>query len=252
MPLSPVLDAQGQQLLAFLVAKLPAIKPTEPRTFVSYKDVHDQLRLPQVRETYGESLKAQGLVSLADWTVATEKPGITGLVIDRTTMMPGKGYFTVFGKREDDFSWWAAEVQKSKTFDWSPYLPRVEPPAPPVAVDIGVPPGRVEITTHRIIRDTLLARRVKQLHNFECQLCGHTIHLFDGSRYAEAHHVQPLGEPHNGPDVLENIVCLCPNHHVELDYGTKSLALTDLRAVQGHTLAEVYIKYHNEHVRREA
>ena len=252
MPFSPVLDAQGRQLLALLVAKLPAIKPNEPRTFVSYKDVHDQLKLPQVRETFGESLKAQGLVSLADWTVTTGKPGITGLVIDRTTMMPGKGYFTVFGKREDDFSWWAAELQKSKTFDWSPYLPSVAPPAPPVAVDISVPPGRVEITTHRIIRDTLLARRVKQLHNFECQLCGHTILLADGSRYAEAHHVQPLGEPHSGPDVLENIVCLCPNHHVELDYGTKSLTLTDLRAVKGHTLAEVYIKYHNEHVRRDA
>ena len=248
----PVLDTQGQQLLAFLVSKLSAIKPTEPRSFVSYKDVHDQLKLPQVRETYGESLKAQGLVSLADWTVATGKPGITGIVIDRASLMPGKGYFTVFGKRDDDFSWWVAEVLKSKTFDWAPYLPSLAPPAPPVAVDISVPPGRSEITTHRIIRDTLLARRVKQLHNFKCQLCGHSIVLADGSRYAEAHHIQPLGEPHNGPDILENIVCLCPNHHVELDYGTKALALSELRAVQGHILAEKYIKYHNEHVRRGA
>jgi hypothetical protein len=252
MTLLPVLDPQGQQLLAFLVSKLPAIKPSDPRTFVSYKDVHDQLKLPQVRETYGESLKAQGLVSLADWTVATGKPGVTGIVIDRSSLTPGKGYFTVFGKREDDFSWWGAEVLKSKTFDWSPYLPSLVPPAPPVAVDIAVPPGRIEITTHRIIRDTPLARRVKQLHNFECQLCGHSIELADGSRYAEAHHVQPLGEPHNGPDIVENIVCLCPNHHVELDYGTKSLSMSELRAVQGHTVAEPYIKYHNEHVRREA
>jgi hypothetical protein len=252
MPSSQALDAQGQQLLALLVAKLPTIKPDDPRTFVSYKDVHDQLRLPQVRETYGESLKAQGLVSLADWTFATGKPGITGLVIDRTTMMPGKGYFTLFGKREDDFSWWITEVQKSAAFDWSPYLSNGVPPLPPIAVDIHEPPGRVEVTTHRVIRDTLLARRVKQLHNFECQLCGHTIQLADGGRYAEAHHIQPLGEPHNGPDVLDNIVCLCPNHHVALDFGTMLLALKDLRGVQGHTVGEVYIKYHNEHVRREA
>lgn len=246
------LDAQGQRLLAYLVQKLPSVKPREPRTFVSYKDVHDQLQLQQVRETYGESLKAQGLVSLAEWTVATGKPGITGIVIDRSSMMPGRGYFTVFGKRDDDFLWWAAEVQKSKVFDWSPYLPRTEPPVSPVAVDVVVPPDRVEITTHRIIRDTLLARRVKQLHNFECQLCGHTVVLADGSRYAEAHHVQPLGQPHNGPDVLENIVCLCPNHHVELDYGARPLALAELRSVSGHTLAEAYIQYHNNSVLRQA
>ena len=252
MNLPPVLDAQGQQLLVLLVAKLPAIKPNDPRTYVSYKDVHDQLRLPQLRETYGESLKAQGLVSLADWTFASGKPGITGLVIDRTTMMPGKGYFSLFGKRDDEFSWWINEVQKSKNFDWSSYLPSAEPPAPPIAVDLNVPPDRVEITTHRIVRDTILARRVKQLHNYECQLCGHTIRFADGSRYAEAHHVQPLGEPHNGPDVLENIVCLCPNHHVELDYGIRSLSLTELSKVQGHSLAEIYVKYHNDHVRKDA
>lgn len=250
MSSSPPLDSLGQQLLAHLVAKLPTIKPSDPRTFVSYKDVHDQLRLSQVRETYGESLKAQGLVSLADWTFATGKPGITGVVIDRTTMMPGKGYFTLFGKRDDDFSWWIDEVRKSKAFNWTPYLPTLAPPPAPIAVDIHEPPGRVEITTHRIIRDTLLARRAKQLHNFECQLCGHTIHLADGSRYAEAHHVQPLGEPHNGPDTLENILCLCPNHHVELDYGSRSIALADLRVVDGHRVSEDYVKYHNEHVRR--
>ena len=158
----------------------------------------------------------------------------------------------MFHGSADDYVVWVAEVLKSKTFDWAPYLPSLAPPAPPVAVDISVPPGRSEITTHRIIRDTLLARRVKQLHNFKCQLCGHSIVLADGSRYAEAHHIQPLGEPHNGPDILETIVCLCPNHHVELDYGTKALALSELRAVQGHILAEKYIKYHNEHVRRGA
>jgi hypothetical protein len=246
------LDEHGRQLLALLVAKLPNVKPNDPRTFVSYKDVHDQLRLPQVRETYGESLKAQGLESLALWTFAAGKPGITGLVIDRTTMMPGKGYFSVFGKRDDDFAWWTEEVRKSKMFDWSPYLPSVVAPTAPEAVDLDVPAGRAQTTTHRIIRDTLLARRVKQLHNYECQLCCHTIQLPDGSRYAEAHHVQPLGEPHNGPDKMENIVCVCPNHHVELDYGIRSLAVAGLRAAQGHAVAEAYVKYHNENVRREA
>ncbi len=64
MPLSLALTTQGQQLLALLVAKLPAINPNDPRTFVSYKDVHEQLKLAQEGKTFGESLKAQGLASL--------------------------------------------------------------------------------------------------------------------------------------------------------------------------------------------
>jgi predicted restriction endonuclease len=42
-------------------------------------------------------------------------------------------------------------------------------------------------------------------------VCGETIPLADGLRYAEAHHIQPFGAPHNGPDISENVICLCPN-----------------------------------------
>jgi hypothetical protein len=237
MATNPHLDAEGQRLLALLVSRLPNAIPNDPRTFISYKDAHTYLGLDQIRETFGESLKAQGLTSLADWTAETTKPGITGLIIDRGLMVPGKGYFTLFGKKEDDFTWWAAEIVRSKNFDWSPFLPAIEPPAPPIAVDIEDPPGRQEITIYRVLRDSLMARRVKQLHNYECQLCGHTILLPGGVRYAEAHHIQPLGEPHNGPDQAGNIVCVCPNHHAELDYGARPLDISNLRHVVGHVVA---------------
>lgn len=251
MPLTSTLDADGQRVLDLLVARLPMVKPNDPRTFVGYKDAHDQLRLPQVRDTFGESLKVQGLEALAEWTLKTGKPAITGLVIDRTTMMPGKGYFSLFSKSEDDFIWWAGEVERSMKFDWNPYVSAMQPPPSPVAVDIGVPPDRKEVVTYRVIRDTPLARRVKQLYNYECQLCRHTILLTDGTRYAEAHHVRPLGQPHNGPDSIDNIVCVCPNHHAELDYGARSLAIVDLHLVAGHSVSELHIEYHNKHVRRE-
>jgi predicted restriction endonuclease len=103
----------------------------------------------------------------------------------------------------------------------------------------------VETTISRIVRDTHLAKRVKELHNHECQICGHTIILADGSRYAEGHHVQPLGAPHDGPDVLDNIVCLCPNHHAACDLGAIRLALDELRPAHGHKVGQQYIEYHN-------
>ncbi|AZF01811.1 hypothetical protein C4J95_4380 [Pseudomonas orientalis] len=251
MTSTTTLDAQGQLLLALLVARLPSVRPANPRTFIGYKQAHDLLGLPQMREKFGDSLKAQGLLSLAEWTYKTGKPAITGLVVDRESLMPGQGYFQLFGRQQEDFTWWREEIEKSKSFDWSPFLPQVTAPQPPLAVDIDAPPDRAEVTTYRIIRDTLLARKVKQLHNYQCQLCDHTIVLPDGSRYAEAHHVQPLGTPHNGPDVLENIVCVCPNHHAELDYGARSLNHVDLHSVEGHSVGSRYLSYHNTNVHKE-
>jgi predicted restriction endonuclease len=76
-------------------------------------------------------------------------------------------------------------------------------------------------------------------------MCGRTIGLPNGKRYAEAHHIKPLGQPHCGPDILENIVCVCPNHHAELDYGVVKLNLSALRKADGHTIDPEFITYHN-------
>ena len=120
----------------------------------------------------------------------------------------------------------------------------------PPASDIEPPsaPERLLIETYRVLRDTELARKIKALHKNICQLCGQTVTLKDGATYAEAHHIKPLGSPHNGPDVAENIVVLCPNHHVMLDYGAIPLGSKDLRSIQGHVIGSAYITYHNEHV----
>lgn len=106
-------------------------------------------------------------------------------------------------------------------------------------------PERIATTTYRILRDTELARQVKVAHEFRCQICGHTIELADGSRYAEAHHIQPLGAPHNGPDVIGNILCLCPNHHAELDYLVAPISVTAFRHADAHPVDLKYVDYHN-------
>jgi putative restriction endonuclease len=72
--------------------------------------------------------------------------------------------------------------------------------------------------------------------------------------YAEAAHIRPLGWPHDGPDVAENVLCLCPNHHVLFDRW--QLSLTDdlaligetgrLRLHRRHTVAVEHVRYHRE------
>lgn len=105
--------------------------------------------------------------------------------------------------------------------------------------------SRVLTQVNRIIRDTEISRRVKTLHNFRCQICGHTIDLGNGKSYAEAHHIKPLGNKHNGPDIVENIMCVCPNHHVLLDYGAIPINQVNLRFARGHMFSRAYLEYHN-------
>jgi hypothetical protein len=103
----------------------------------------------------------------------------------------------------------------------------------------------VALTINRIIRDTVMTRKVKALHRFQCQICGCSIRLRDGRRYAEAHHIIPLGAPHNGPDVPSNIIVVCPNHHAMLDFGCVSIDVEQLRLAEGHALAKKSVDYHN-------
>jgi hypothetical protein len=80
-------------------------------------------------------------------------------------------------------------------------------------------PNRKFMRVSRLIRDTALSRRIKIKYKWVCQVCGGRIKLPDGNFYAEGHHIQPLGKGHDGLDVEDNIIILCPTHHAEFDYG---------------------------------
>jgi len=118
----------------------------------------------------------------------------------------------------------------------------------PFAVDIGEPEAAEKhlVTTYRILRDTALARRIKADNDYTCQICGEQVMLNSDTPYAEAHHVKPLGNPHCGPDQPGNIVCVCPNCHVKLDYGAININQDTFSNVHPE-----FIRYHNEVIRRK-
>ena len=118
-------------------------------------------------------------------------------------------------------------------------------------------------TVQRIVRNTAVTQRVKEIHGQHCQVCGTRLETGAGP-YAEGAHIQPLGRPHNGPDELANVLCLCPNHHVLLDTGgifitpelvvldtLGNLAPTALRTAREHVIGQQFLAYHRRIFGRE-
>lgn len=84
-------------------------------------------------------------------------------------------------------------------------------------------------------RDSRVKRQVKAWYDNTCQFCRTMIELpRPPFAYSEAAHIQALGAPHNGPDRVENVLCLCPNCHVRFDMGARFLT-DELRIIDSAT-----------------
>ena len=179
-------------------------------------------------------------------TLVVEKlPPAVGLVLEILGAIVGIAVFSV--------TTWLSGIKFHEAWVTGDYVGEiVKVPYWPALLAITIGFGLLCLTLiSRIIRDTQLSGRVKSLHVHRCQImtCEQTIVLADGSHYAEAHHIRPLGKPHNGPDIMENILCLCPNHHAACDLGAIRLVAADLRKVAGHDIGQEYLNYHNHKIR---
>lgn len=74
-----------------------------------------------------------------------------------------------------------------------------------------------EVSTQ--VRDSKIAAELKRQYENRCMICGKQLSVSEGCYYSEAAHIKPLGSPHNGPDTKENMLILCPNHHIQFDRG---------------------------------
>ncbi|ANH95595.1 hypothetical protein A8713_21525 [Streptomyces sp. SAT1] len=94
------------------------------------------------------------------------------------------------------------------------------------------------------------------MHGNACQVCGACL-WYKSRPYSEAAHIRGLGSPHDGPDELQNLLCLCPNHHVLFDgleiyidvddmvkWTRDGEPLRRLRRHGEHQIDETYLQYH--------
>ena len=80
-----------------------------------------------------------------------------------------------------------------------------------------ISPTRTLSTVKRLNRNVALSEKIKLMYDFKCQICNIKLNSPSGP-IAIGAHIKPLGMPHNGPDIIQNMLCLCPNHHDQFDY----------------------------------
>ncbi|WP_153952828.1 HNH endonuclease [Halosegnis longus] len=122
-------------------------------------------------------------------------------------------------------------------------------------------PTRRTRAVTRVQRDQSLVDTLKSLYANRCQLCGDRRQYDQTTGFSHVHHLQPLGAPHDGPDVTANMLVVCPNHHADLDHGLvavdpESLEITHayadaetnatLTVVDEHELGAAYLRYHSQ------
>lgn len=96
-----------------------------------------------------------------------------------------------------------------------------------------------------MIRSTEVADYVKRIHDHTCQACG--TRLTAGTRgYSEGAHIRAVGRPHSGPDVPNNVLCLCPNCHVLFDSG--SLIIADDLSISINGVSSGNLHTHPDHL----
>jgi putative restriction endonuclease len=151
------------------------------------------------------------------------------------------------------------DIWRYRLVESPPTDPVTNPPPERAPAQRSAPTSSTEqsySTVQRIVRNTAVTEWVKELYDFTCQVCDMRLETPAGP-FAEGAHVRPMGRPHNGPDSVTNVLCLCPNHHVLFDRGVFGISETGevldrdtggriavLTVRDGHDLDPAQLRYH--------
>ena len=68
-------------------------------------------------------------------------------------------------------------------------------------------PEKKSVTILSTKRNVTVVKKIKELYNFQCQICGIKIKITNNQYVCHVHHIQPLGM-HLGSDKSENMIVL--------------------------------------------
>jgi pimeloyl-CoA synthetase len=133
--------------------------------------------------------------------------------------------------------------------------------------DVSDKPNRTDVKFSRVYRNLSKATKLKMLYQYNCQICCSSIQINESEKYAESHHMQQLGHPHNGVDDWNNMIVVCPNHHIMFDKGAiaihpetlelygfnknRVVRISNIKTMfktENHTIRKEYLQYHWENI----
>jgi uncharacterized protein (DUF433 family) len=158
------LSHDARAILKLIVLRIRSGRiSSDPKSFLGYKEVHDELRLPRRGNTWGDSLQRQGLDALAFWAKDHGHPPATAVVIDKEKLSPGKGFYDLYGRAECDVKWWLEEqVPLVLAHDWERYLNGSEVSLTPhIERTLNVRGGRPRISGRRITVDDIVIMHLR-------------------------------------------------------------------------------------------
>ncbi|KAB2347734.1 hypothetical protein F8566_17635 [Actinomadura rudentiformis] len=147
-------------------------------------------------------------------------------------------------------------------------LQDTRPPIVPTGTPMdraGVDISRWEPVSLEAYRDRNVAAKVAKAHGYVCQIgeCGTVIETPAGFQITPTTHLKPITIPHKGPDIEANVLCVCPNHRIQLDLGVITIEddlqvideihgvpIGELHVSPGHKVGLEFIRYHRELFRR--
>ena len=122
---------------------------------------------------------------------------------------------------------------------------------------------RSEVTYEKIKRIRENTKKIKMMYDYKCQVCETKLDVPSGDPISIGAHIKGVGRPFNGPDVVENMLCLCPNHHAQFDrysfyidpvtYEIRGLNLYENKKLlthEKHFIDKQFLKYHFEEYQR--
>lgn len=218
--------------------------PGDPNTYLGYKEMHEILKLDKIRETWGDSLKDQGLADLAHWTRNEKRPAITGLIVikgdpnSENYLQPGNGYFKVFDRPEKDFRWWKEQIKEAKDYPWEQYVDMNDMFLPEeIDSPEKYPEGaKKKIIVNRYERDIRARNKCAEDSGYICSVCSFDFEKFYGGdigkKYIHVHHTKPLSEVPDGYEVVpKDLVAVCPNCHAMIHQKKPALSVDELKEI---------------------
>ncbi len=119
-----------------------------------------------------------------------------------------------------------------------------------------------EVPTPIATVDSLIGLQLRDDYDNRCQICGNTISIPGKGNYSMIRYLKPPDPPHNGPDIRENMMVLCPSHNAEMAFGVFFIDNATMKIIhhnianqyhdspirlnEDHQLSHEYLEYHKD------